>query len=213
MKNFLPSMVYEVLLTNLFMRKLSFLFVFFLSSVLNSHAQYDPQLVERVKNVLKYTQEKNLEKIMDYTYPKIFTIISRDQLIEAMKSIYETDEFITTLDSIALDTIFPVFKINDAQYVKIRHTMLMKMRFKEPFDTADAESNNTMIKLMEEQFGKGKVRLDKLTSTIIVSMRPDLVGIKDELAKEWCFVNLDEDNALVNMILNKEVIAKLKEFK
>jgi hypothetical protein len=196
------------------MKKILLLLIIALTFIKNTEAQPDPQLVERLNADLKSTQVMDLDKLMDYTYPKLFTIVKKEQIIEAMKEVYETDEFTTTLDSITIDTIYPAFKIKDAEYVKIKHTMLMKMKFKEPFDTTDAKDTDMMIKLMEEEFGEGKVKFDKLNNSINVMMIPDMVGIKDEYAKEWCFVNLDEDNPIMlNMLFSPEVISKLKEYK
>ena len=39
--------------------------------------------------------------------------------------------------------IFPVFKINDTSYVKVKHTMLMKMKYKEPYDHSERIEKNS----------------------------------------------------------------------
>jgi hypothetical protein len=150
---------------------------------------------------------------MDYTYPKLFTIAPRDALIEVMKSTYDTDEFLIELDSVKVDTIYPVFKINDTSYVKIKHTMLMRMKYKETFDTADTKGTEFMVALMEQKFGKGNVRFDPVANSLNIFMIPDMVGIKEK-SSNWTFVNLDEDNPqMLNMIFSKKVLDKLKEFK
>ena len=64
------------------------------------NAKQDTSLVNRVNAMLTFTQVKDLEKVMDYTYPKLFTIVPRETLIAAMKNAFETDEFIIELDSV-----------------------------------------------------------------------------------------------------------------
>ena len=183
------------------------------AGVLISRSQTDTSLSGRLKIVLRLTQSKDIEKVMDYTYPKLLTIVPRSQLIEAMKNVYETDEFSTELDSISILKIYPVFTTKDGSYAKIKHTMLMKMKYKEPIDTSDKELNEMMLSAMEEGFGKGNVRFDFANNSLNVFMTPAIVAIKDQLSVNWTFVTLNEDSPeLLNMLFSKEVIAKLKEF-
>ena len=185
-------------------------FVFF-GIIVN--AQQDTSLVSRVNEMLKLTQSKDIEKVMDYTYPKLFTIVPKETLITAMKSAYDTEEFTMEFDSVKIHTLFPVFVINDTSYVKVKHTMLMKMKYKEPYDTADKESREFMISLMQEKFGKGNVRFDLVANSLNIFMIPDMVGIKTKTSI-WTFANLDDDNpAMLNMLFSKQVLDKLGKFK
>ena len=185
-------------------------FVFF-GIIVN--AQQDTSLVSRVNEMLKLTQSKDIEKVMDYTYPKLFTIVPKETLITAMKSAYDTEEFTIEFDSVKIHTLFPVFVINDTSYVKVKHTMLMKMKYKEPYDTADKESREFMISLMQEKFGKGNVRFDLVANSLNIFMIPDMVGIKTKTSN-WTFANLDDDNpAMLNMLFSKQVLDKLGKFK
>jgi len=178
-----------------------------------ANAQQDTSLVNRVNKMLKLTQLKDLEKVMDFTYPKLFTIAPREALIEVMKNTYETDDYIIELDSVNVVTIFPIFKINDTSYAKVKHTMLMKMKYKEPYDTADKESKELMVSLMQQKFGEGNVRFDPIANSMNIFMIPDMVGIKTR-SSNWTFANLNEDNpAMLNMLFSKQVLNKLKEFK
>lgn len=193
--------------------KSNFLWLSFLFTGIIANAQQDTALIRRVNEMLNYTQLKDLDKVMDYTYPRLFTIAPRDALMAAMKSAFETDEFVVELDSVKVHTIFPVFMMNDTSYVKVRHTMLMKMKYKKPYDIADKDSKESMVSLMEQRFGKGKVRFDPVANSLNIFMVPDMVGIKDR-SSMWTFANLNEDNpAMLNMIFSKKVLDKLREFK
>lgn len=193
--------------------KSNFLWLSFLFTGIIANAQQDTALIRRVNEMLNYTQLKDLDKVMDYTYPRLFTIAPRDALMAAMKSAFETDEFVVELDSVKVHTIFPVFMMNDTSYVKVRHTMLMKMKYKKPYDIADKDSKESMVSLMEQRFGKGKVRFDPVANSLNIFMVPDMVGIKDR-SSMWTFANLNEDNPeMLNMIFSKKVLDKLREFK
>lgn len=199
-----------VVLINFYMKKTAFLLCWSLILTVVGKAQQDARLLARLDSMLLVTQEMNLEKILDYTYPKLFTIATREQMADAMKSSFETEDFKTTLDSVKIGKVHPVFSTKEGKYAKISHTMLMRMHFNE---TIEEEQSQAVIPAMEKEFGVGKVRFDKEKNTIIISLSSEMVAIQDEYAVEWCFVNYNEEDSLVNLLFSKEVIEKLKEYK
>jgi hypothetical protein len=193
--------------------KTLFLLLFFTAFGFASRAQQDTALISRINQMLALTQKKDLEKIMDYTYPKLFKIAPRELMIATMKESYDSEEFSIEIDSIKIITIFPVFVVDDTSYVKVRHTMLMKMKYKEALDTSDMESKNMLVSILEQKYGEGNVRFDAVANSLNISMKPNIVGIKDKTLNTWTFANLDEDNpALLEMLFSKAVRDKLKEY-
>ena len=193
--------------------KTLFLLVFFTVLGIAGRAQQDTALINRVNQMLAVTQKKDLEKIMDYTYPKLFKIAPRELMIATMKESYDSEEFSIELDSIKIITVFPVFVVADTSYVKVRHTMLMKMKYKQALDTSDMESKNMLVNILEQKYGTGNVRFDAIANSLNISMKPNIVGIKDKSSNTWTFANLDEDNpALLEMLFSKAVRDKLKEY-
>jgi hypothetical protein len=196
------------------MKKLVFALVIAFAGVIQCAAQHDTAMTNRLNAVLKYTRELNMEKVMDYTYPKLFTIATREQLLEALKSAFDTDEFSTTLDSVNLIKIFPAFTINNESYAKIKHSMVMRMKFKEPVDSSGTGDRVFMATMMEQQFGEGNVRYDSTGDAIVIAVISDLVAIKRKEDHLWYFVNFDEEDKMVlNLLFSKEVLDKLKEYK
>lgn len=178
-----------------------------------SRAQQDTGLVNRINQMLALTQKKDLERIMDYTYPKLFEIAPREMMIATLKETYDSEELSIEIDSIKIITIFPVFVIRDTSYVKVRHTMLMRMKYKQPVDKNDRESKNTLVSILEQKYGEGNVRFDAVANSLNILMKPDMVGIKDKTSNTWTFANLDEDNpALLEMLFSQAVRDKLKEY-
>jgi hypothetical protein len=198
----------------LIMKKIFTGTLFYLLLVSVSSAQTDKRLTERIDSVLLATEKSDFDDILDFTYPKLFTIVTRPQMLKALQGALDADEFTTTIDSVKLKKIYPVFTIGNSSYAKIEHTMLTLMKFKEPLDTAAAEGGGFMLKMMAEQFGEQNVRFDKAANTIRLFMVSDMVAIKDEYAPEWSFVNFDDDeeSVITPLLFSKEVTDKLKTF-
>ena len=179
-----------------------------------SKGQTDPILQQRATLIMKATDSVDMDKILDLTYPKLFTIVPREQMAEALLEAFNTEEFTITIDSILVDTIYPIFTVGDGSYAKIKHSQILKMRFKEEIDTTDKESLNELLNNMKDGFPDSKVRFDAGTNCIVISGPGYMIAIKDNYAKEWCFVNLeDDDNQLISLLFNEDVVKKLKEYK
>lgn len=191
---------------------------FFLTSLLFvvglvAYGQQDTALVNRINQMLTLTQKKDLEKIMDYTYPKLFKIAPRELMIATLKETYDTEEFFIEIDSLRIITIFPVFVVSDTSYVKVRHTMLMRMKYKQALDTNDMEGKNMLVSILGQKYGEGNVRFDAAANSLNIFMKPDMVGIKDKTSNTWTFANLDDDNpALLEMLFSQAVRDKLKQY-
>jgi hypothetical protein len=210
-KNFLLIVLYAVLLEKYYMKKL-FLALLIAGIPIISNAQEDTSLVSRVNAILSFTQTKDLEKVMEYTYPKLFTIVPKETMIGTMKIAFESEDYTIELDSLKILKIFPIFKINDTSYVKVRHTMLMKIKFIDPYDSLTKELKETMISFMSQKYGGGNVRFDPVANSVNIFITPDMVGIKDNSSK-WTFANLNEDNPqMLNRLFGKQVLDKLKEY-
>lgn len=188
--------------------RITLLFLLFIS--LKSIGQQDPALTERLKMVLKVTQEMDTEKILDLSYPKLFDIVPRETMAEAITGMYSNEAMTITLDSLQTKTIFPIFKSGEGQYAKISYSMIMRMKFTETIDSAEVAE---MLPEMEADFGKGNIRFDAASNTVIVKNHSELVAIKDQFAKEWCFVNYEAESELTPLLFSNEVVQKLKEYK
>lgn len=205
----MPSTCKAVVLVNFSMRNTFFLTLLSITLCVTALAQQDPKLTARIDSMMKITQASDFEKLLDYTYPKLFTIAPREQLLEAMKNGLDTEEFSVTMDSVKVTAVYPVFTLQGGQYSKIKHTMLIRMKFKKPMTE---EQVTNVVPGMEEVFGKGNIRLDRANNTLVISKLAEMVAIKDEYAKEWSFVTYNENDDTIALLFTKELIQKLKEY-
>lgn len=175
------------------------------------HSQHDKKLLERLDSMTRFTERSDFESILNLTYPKVFSIAPREQLLEAMEEAMENEEFSSSIDSLVILTIEPPIVTNNAQYVLISHSMLMYMKFREVPDSNDKEGITLLTNLMEDEFGKGNVRYNQHTGTMRIYMLATLLAIRDEHSPEWSFLNLDEDSMdIADLLLPEDVLGKIK---
>lgn len=196
------------------MRKIVFTALAFFS-VVTVFSQNDAELKKRLQLFMEANRAMDFEKIMDYTYPKLFTIAPRAQLIEVIKSTFDNEEMQIGMDSLKIDSVYRSFAIKQNSYAKVKYSMKMVMKFKLTEAGSQEEKKQmveTMLPIMKKQFGNDKVRLDD-AGLFHIKTTTYMVAIKDEYAKEWCFVNLNEADPLTKKILSKELLDKLATYK
>ncbi|MBC7874049.1 MAG: hypothetical protein H7Y01_08635 [Ferruginibacter sp.] len=168
-------------------------------------------LDQRLSEFMQVNDEMNLEKVMDYIYPKLFTIVPREEMLEAMKSGFNNEEVKVELDSLKIDRVNPEFEMAQGRYAKISYSMVMLMDFKISKDSIDTNGPR-MVEMLAAEYGEENVSLDKATGIIRIRTSSPMVAVKDEYAKEWSFVNLKEEDPLVNKLFSKEVLDKLATY-
>ncbi len=174
----------------------------------------ETSLEQRLADFMKVNDEMDFEKVMDYTYPKLFTLAPREQLVKVMKDAFSSEEVKVELDSLRIDTVFAVFKIGDGSYAKVKYSMNMLMTFNNDKDSAATEDGGVDYVLMSiaEKYGSENVSKDLKTGVITIRHTSDMVAVKDEYAIEWCFVNLNKEDPMINKLFSKEVLDKLDTY-
>ena len=204
------------------MKKLLFVFSILALSACGSSkkkvetADNGSSMEQRLTEFMKLNEEMNLEKIMDYVYPKLFTIVARKDLVQAMKEGFNTEEVKVKIDSMKVDKVYPAFEMDNASYAKITYSLVMLMDFNQSKDSTaevDPEQNEFMRKTMATEYGDENVSVDEATGVIKIKASSIMVAVKEQSDKEWYFVNLKADDPMMTKIFSKEVIEKIGTYK
>lgn len=176
-------------------------------------AQGDSLLNRRIQQFLKANTEMNFERVLDFTYPKLFTIAPRDQMARMLKSSFDNEQMTITMDSLKTTTVFPVFTLPQGSYAKILYSMkmIMQLKGKEATPEKQKEKDELMLAGMQSQFGD-KASLDS-SGRIILYVNAVMVAVKDSYAKQWSFVNLKENDPLTAQLFSNEILNKLATYK
>lgn len=169
-------------------------------------------LDKRLSEFMKANDDMNLEKVIDYTYPKLFEIVPRKDLLKAMEDGFDNEEVKVQLDSLKVDSLYPIFNIGKDSYAKVQYSMLMLMNYN-PGDSTNNEENDRILQSLAAAYGEEKVSLDAATGTIRIHVSSPMVAIVDKYAKEWSFVNLKENDPMTDKLFSKELLEKLATYK
>lgn len=165
------------------------------------------ELKKRLQNYMALTVKKDFDKVMDYVHPSLFKMATRDQLKEALESAYSTEEIEINFDSMYVSAISPEFKLGQTGYRRVDYYMMMSMRFNDKETATDTSLVNILIPALQADFPGQSVTYDKAKSLYIIKGFDLLIAIRDA-GKEWMFLGVEKDNAMLMTLFPKEVIAK-----
>jgi len=178
--------------------------------------------------------DRKPEKMMDYIYPKLFTIVSRDQTLLKMTGTFESKDPKVEFDSLKIEKIFPIFKMDSAYYAKVIYAMVMTMEYRDLKDSAvnknihrgtdttlhtivgegyPAPQLTLMQTLLAGKYGTENVTADPTTGIIKIRVKNQIVAIKDKFAAEWSFLTATDEEPVSDKLFSKAVIEKLATYK
>lgn len=194
------------------------------------HENDDQALKQRLNEFLVYFKKLDGDKAIDYLYPKIFTIIDRNSEIELMRK--ERNSANGEVDSIIIDSLFPIFAIDNGRYAKIEYSIYksidtisainvavdFSMALHRKDDTASLlqpiaqHPKSQMVwltNLLSEKYGPENVSLDSAAGNFHLRSRNIMVAVKDDYAKKWSFVNFEANDSFYQTLFSREVLSKL----
>jgi hypothetical protein len=167
----------------------------------------DAQVIKKdFETIVAYTHQKNMDKVIDMTYPQLFKVMPKAQM-KAMAN--------GALDGMGIKTIFeeiplmlklsPVKKLANATVCLGRYNQSMVLEFKNAalIDMiAKAKMGDTKI----EKLGANKVRMRGTQY---------LLAIKDSYTNNtWKYLRYDDEDAATNAkVLSKEILDTATQLK
>ena len=157
---------------------------------------------------------RDYDAILDMTHPKVFEIVSKEQMKTVLKSTFEgSDEL-----SIDFSKDIPKFKVSkiykelkdNLQYAFITYNMLMKMTFhKQTFDT---ESKEMMKGVMQTKDMDVTFTSDSSMS-VLMNNRMTILMKDITTNNKWVMINYDPDSPLFYRILPSTLLEAAKIYK
>lgn len=182
------------------------LFVFTLN---NAIAQNQEILEKETNKMYEATLKMDFEEIIEYTYPKIFDLVSKEQLKGILKQTFENDEF--KMEFVAVNPNFEygkILNIEDKLLSIIDYKVSMSMTF---YEELEEETINFMINTFKTAGNYDEVNYDLDKKAFIIATRTKMIAVSDELTKkQWKFITYDKKNRkIAEMLLNDSILTKL----
>ena len=208
----------------------------FLSSILISfiagclvRKNDETSLRKRLNEFVKLTAEMKFDSALNYTYPKLFNFIPRNKLKEGKEEAFQFTMGKAKLDSFRIDTIYPVFQADKANYAWAIYSMIMEI----PIDSAEkvsrhasqmkmdslrktnqypAPSQTLMTTLISEEFGVKVISFHEDSNITRVRMGLLTICVRDNYAKDWSFYTVMANDTIVTKLFPEKVLNQFKSY-
>ena len=174
---------------------------------LGAKAQDKASLEKNAGLMMEYTAKENYKSLMDLTYPKLFELFPKEQMLEMLPAMLKGDGYtISLLDTPPNFVYGDIKKIDGGSYVLIKHDLKMKMAFTEPMNDEELDA---MLPMFKQSMGTEDITFNKPENAFYIKKRAQMIGAADKLTgNKWTFLNNDNPE-LLKKLLNENIIKGL----
>jgi hypothetical protein len=191
------------------MKRLLFTLSILFFLVFSTVAQNKEALKVEVEKMYEASYVLDYDAIINYTHPKLFDLIDKEQMTAVMQNLFENEAFRIRFVHPKVSFTYGEFqKINGTDYCVINYDNAMRMSFeKKPSDEEIAEMKEKLLASKEYD----KVTYEKDRNSFFIEGKSTLIGVLGEATEnQWKFVNYSvSQSQLAKMILGDEVFSKL----
>ena len=157
---------------------------------------------------------RDYDAILDMSHPKIFELVTKDQMKDVLKSTLEGNEQF----SIEIPKVIPEYKISEIykedkdnlQYAFVSYDMSMNMTFND--QKFDEEAKKLMSSSMKAQ-GIDTEFLSDNTVKITMNDRITVILKGDSTENKWVMMNYDAGSPLVYQLFSSSLLETAKKYK
>ncbi|MDV6169807.1 hypothetical protein R1T16_15325 [Flavobacterium sp. DG1-102-2] len=179
------------------------LLAFLVTAPLFATAQDKASLAKDAQRMLDYTFAENYKGLMDLTYPKIFDLIPKEQMLEMLPKMLKGEGYTIKLDKVPENFTFgDIKKIEGGSYAVVSYDTQMRMIFTERPADKEIETMTTMFK---ENMKASVATFDKTDNSFLIKKRSQMIAAADAATgQKWTFLN-NENPQLIEKLFSENI--------
>jgi hypothetical protein len=152
------------------------------------------------KDLISYTtafNNKQWDVVTEMMYPRIFEMLSKDNMIMVMQGMDNMGVKMTT-DFKSIDRISDVVKSGNEKYCKIHYYGIVKVKL----SGLMSQGSSLVQPKFKQEFGKENVKYDEESNSFTIKAHRSMVAIAGKNASNWKYIDINSPQAkgLQNLI-------------
>lgn len=166
------------------------------------------------KKYIGHLINQEFEQSMDYLYPELFDLISREDMLLTMEQTFNSPDILISIAEPTVNSVGEIEKIDSMFFVKLNysHTMIMRFSNTDSLETQqerDSRDEMTLISL-GGTFGEENVSYDSTSSSFDIFTTKDSYGKSKDGKTSWKFIDIDPNNmVLLEALLPAKLLQKI----
>jgi len=175
-------------------------------------AEDKTDLTNTISQFLKHTKNLDFGAIVDMSYPKIFELATKEQMLEILNGLTAMG-FELSYDSITSQEPVLVAENDSIKYALINYYSEMVMKITNE-ELRNEESINLLKLSLANTGGVNSIDYVEERSSLVIKGNKRLLAIKDNsYGPQWTAIEFDVNNAVLNsMLIPTSVLTKISEF-
>ncbi len=160
-----------------------------------------------LKSFLSYMNEEDWDSAFDYIYPKLFNIVSKEQMIGAVEQAFQSGMEMK-VSFIEIDDVSAKTTHEKEDFCKIQYKSTITMTISQ--DMLEIMGADQFIQSLEAAYGIGAVNYNEDKGMFVIDALRIIVAIADKGTMKWKYIEYNPgQEQILTTLLPSEVI---KEF-
>lgn len=163
---------------------------------------------EKLDQFFQATQEKDWDKVLDLTYPKLFKLVPREQMLGLFENM-AAEGMTFEMSEMKINNIYGAEDFEAETFTAVDYAMQLKI-------ILDGESFNDqaldfMKTSFETTYGAEQVATDRENKTFTIQAEKTLFAIADKGTDNWHFIEKNAEQMMVlEQIIDQQVLEKFE---
>jgi hypothetical protein len=154
---------------------------------------------------LQYTNSSDWNSLLDMTYPKVFELSSREQMLAAMQQMEASGMKITTTRA-ELKNVSELMELEGAAYMHLSYEGDVQIAI----GGILADKSGIIFSQLKDSYGEGKVKFDEVNNRFDIDAEKSMVAVSTDSKKTWKYFEYNESQkAILPKLFPTEVVEKI----
>lgn len=196
------------------MKRIFFSLVVLSPFLLQAQTTWDKAGIEQMMEAYGTTMEElDIKGSLDYIHPKLFEVVSKEEMEEMEENFKEMIEDTATnmsFQAYRVNKISRIMKRGGIYYARVNYEYILDMRIPSGIESKTMDRGKIMTKMLEMRYGAGNVNYNEETDSFAIKVKSSVFAIGDPELGSWKIVeNKDSAEEFLLLIIPKKVYKKL----
>lgn len=165
-------------------------------------------ITEKLDQFFEATQNKEWNQVLDLTYPKLFDLVPREQMLGIFENM-EADGMTFEMSDMKIKKIYGEEDYEGETFSAVDYAMQLKIILKG--ESFNEQALDFMKTSFETTYGADKVTVDRPNKTFVIKADKTLFAIADTGTDNWHFIEKNAEQMMIlEQIIDSEVLGKFE---
>jgi len=172
------------------------------SSIQQEKEDLIAQFNRDLKLNIEASNNKNWDVVLDMTYPHLFNLVSREEMIGVMKSIFDIfkDFQVSSISNVRHP--YPIIDHEGGRFTKFVYDREVTFTF---YNTDDLDN---ILPGFIEEYGEDNIKVFRNNNSVTVSGESSMLAVLEENASEWKYLEWNDN---IQQFVSASVIDQLSK--